>query len=352
MSATYQTKDSGERSQFETGALRDTADGKGRYDLIPGDALKRIAQLYERGAKKYNDRNWEKGIPASRCMDSMLRHAHQASEALALCQNGDANEDPEDHLAAVCFNAMALMAYEERGMIDRFIGVTPEEDLEPEDHEEEEEGEDIVVGGEVTVQAAIEHGGHVELPDENDCQCGCSPPEECPPGIFTSPPNTFKVGDVTHKSYDPPSNKVEEIFDRFVKAPRHRRTVVYISGPITNGGGPVDIQAIGSAVSVGLDLIKEGYSVIMPQLTAFCQKALADAGIVWDPHGVNCGLSHYQWLSVDYALVDICDVVLRMPGQSKGADMEVTHATMFGKPVHYDHMTLRDEVPTMMECDD
>lgn len=325
MSATYQTKDSGERAQFESGAQRDTAAGKGRYDLIPGDALRRLAQLYERGAKKYNDRNWEKGIPAGRCMDSMLRHAHQASEALALCERDECNEDPEDHLAAVCFNAMALMAYEERGMIDRFIGVTPEEDREPEDHE----GKD-------------EDSPDVEPNDANDCQCEeCSPPEveeagqvelpkECPPGIFTGP-----------KGYLPPTNKT----------PRYRRTVIYISGPITNGGGPVDIQAVGSAVSVGLDLIEEGYSVIMPQLTAFCQKALADAGIIWGRHGVNCGLSHHTWLDVDFAIVDICDVVLRMPGPSKGADMEVTHANRHGIPVYYNSMSLLEEVPIMTVCD-
>jgi len=101
----FVTKDSGERESFAmTGAQRDSRTGKGRFDLIPGDALTRLAQLYERGAAKYEARNWEKGMPMSRMIDSMLRHAFQASA-------GDADED---HLAAVIFNAMGVMAYQER----------------------------------------------------------------------------------------------------------------------------------------------------------------------------------------------------------------------------------------------
>lgn len=101
----YRTCDSGSRETFpETGAQRDTRTGKGRYDLLPADAIHRVAQLYERGAAKYEDRNWEKGMPLSRMADSMLRHAFQAV-------SGDRGED---HWAAVVFNALGVMAYQER----------------------------------------------------------------------------------------------------------------------------------------------------------------------------------------------------------------------------------------------
>jgi hypothetical protein len=102
------TKDSGQRDEFETGARRDTQVGKDRYDLIPVSALKRLAGLYARGAEKYGEGNFEKGIPFSRVYASMFRHMMQWRE-------GDRTED---HLAAVAWNAFALMFYEEEGMTE------------------------------------------------------------------------------------------------------------------------------------------------------------------------------------------------------------------------------------------
>jgi hypothetical protein len=98
----YVTTDSGRRDEFDTGAVRDTREGKGRYDLISPFALRRVAQLYERGAAKYDARNWEKGMPYTRVFDSLVRHAFEWLEG----------QSAEDHLAAVVFNAMALMHYE------------------------------------------------------------------------------------------------------------------------------------------------------------------------------------------------------------------------------------------------
>lgn len=99
-----EVKDSGERTEFETGAARDLQEGKGRYDLISPIALSRLAQHYENGAKKYEDRNWEKGIPLSRFMDSMIRHAFQFL----------AGDRSEDHMAAVAWNAFGLIHTETR----------------------------------------------------------------------------------------------------------------------------------------------------------------------------------------------------------------------------------------------
>lgn len=129
-------KDSGNRREFETGAVRDIAEGKGRCDLLPldcisryfsymssparnpdcmkaetcslifqgldevlwgkaegkvmercidifilrafndksGNALMELSKHYEQGAKKYEERNWQKGIPAHCYIDSCVRH--------------------------------------------------------------------------------------------------------------------------------------------------------------------------------------------------------------------------------------------------------------------------------------
>lgn len=109
-------KDSGNRREFTTGAVRDIQSGKGRCDLLPldviselchGEVLRRIYRFtqdgdvswlyevlaeimpkfgsysnmllevsihFEEGANKYGDYNWQKGIPAHCYIDSAVRH--------------------------------------------------------------------------------------------------------------------------------------------------------------------------------------------------------------------------------------------------------------------------------------
>lgn len=116
-------KDSGSRSEFPTGAVRDIQKGKGRPTLMPlkvvatlldtrlgGDpvvhrianfcdggttfelyhALGEFAKIayeyqfetmileaaihYEMGAEKYGDNNWQKGLPVNCYLDSAIRH--------------------------------------------------------------------------------------------------------------------------------------------------------------------------------------------------------------------------------------------------------------------------------------
>lgn len=108
-----QVKDSGSRQEFSTGAVRDTPEGKGRYDLLPAYAIGRIARHFENGARKYEDNNWRKGIPLTRFLDSALRHLFKFSEGYR----------DEDHLAAAAWNILALIETEE--MAAR--GIVPEE---------------------------------------------------------------------------------------------------------------------------------------------------------------------------------------------------------------------------------
>lgn len=110
-------KDSGERTEFETGAVRDMRNGKGRCDLMPLEVvseimddvvIRNIANFqktndyrnlldallhfadnhnwslcdmmletsihFEEGAKKYGENNWQKGIPVWCYIDSAVRH--------------------------------------------------------------------------------------------------------------------------------------------------------------------------------------------------------------------------------------------------------------------------------------
>lgn len=106
-------KHSSKKQKFPSGAVRDSRDGKGRYDLISPYAMRRLAHTLEFGAIKYGDRNWEKGWPVMRIIDSLKRHLAQY----------EMGETDEDHLGRMMFNAMALSHTQE--MID--CGQLPKE---------------------------------------------------------------------------------------------------------------------------------------------------------------------------------------------------------------------------------
>lgn len=135
-------KDSGNRRQFESGAVRDICEGKGRCDLLPLDvvgefmsdpifaALNRfqekdtveslyaalsmasekifgsdanmvleVAKHFEDGARKYGDNNWRRGIPVHCYIDSATRHYLK-------WLRGDVDE-PHDR--AFCWNVMCAI---------------------------------------------------------------------------------------------------------------------------------------------------------------------------------------------------------------------------------------------------
>ena len=106
-------KDSGERKVFETGAVRDTSRGKGRFDLLQWLAIITQAKHLEKGAFKYDDRNWEKGMSLSRMMDSGIRHAIMYFIGLK----------DEEHLDAAIWNLLGA----------RELGIRIELGLLPED---------------------------------------------------------------------------------------------------------------------------------------------------------------------------------------------------------------------------
>lgn len=89
-------KDSGERTAFETGAVRDMHAGKGRMDLLPWAAIIEVSKHCEEGALKYGEHNVDKGIPIHSLIDSAARH-------LAKYQDGQ-NDEP--HLRAAAWNIL------------------------------------------------------------------------------------------------------------------------------------------------------------------------------------------------------------------------------------------------------
>ena len=98
-------KDSGDRTQFESGAVRDMhGEDKGRFDLLPMCAIMRLARHFAAGCEKYGPRNWEKGIPCSSFADSAMRHIFKYMDGWK----------DEDHLIAAVWNLCCLAWNEEK----------------------------------------------------------------------------------------------------------------------------------------------------------------------------------------------------------------------------------------------
>ena len=89
-------KDSGDRTEFETGAKRDMHVGKGRMDLLPWYGIMEVSKHCEEGALKYGEHNVDKGIPLHSLLDSASRHLAKYMVGM----------DDEDHLRAACWNLL------------------------------------------------------------------------------------------------------------------------------------------------------------------------------------------------------------------------------------------------------
>lgn len=95
--------------------------------------------------------------------------------------------------------------------------------------------------------------------------------------------------------------------------------IVYIASPYT---AYADKQ---EAVSVQIDafaILRDlGYEPIAPLLSHYIDQ--------------RHPASYERWLQWCLAMVGVCDVVLRLPGESAGADREAAEAKRLGKPVAY-----------------
>lgn len=118
-----------------------------------------------------------------------------------------------------------------------------------------------------------------------------------------------------------------------------RRKRVYVAGPISKG----DLgDNIAKACNLGIELIRLGFAPLVPQLTCYMgQRTRAfyspTTGSVTkcgpDPEVLPCGTAHADWIGVDLPWVAVADAVLRLPGESAGADQEVAEACRLGIPV-------------------
>ena len=99
---------------------------------------------------------------------------------------------------------------------------------------------------------------------------------------------------------------------------------IYISAPYSKGDIALNVR---NAILAGDKLLEMGHIPFVPHLTHF-----------W--HYIS-PKSYNTWLQIDMDWLKICDAVLRLPGESIGADHEVNWAYLNGKPVYYNLEDLR-----------
>lgn len=97
-----------------------------------------------------------------------------------------------------------------------------------------------------------------------------------------------------------------------------RRARCYVSGAISGDGKPETIAAnIAELERVGMLLRRMGFAPFVPAA---------------DLPGTH--LTHAEWMACDYPYVAVAEFVLRIPGQSPGADLEQEFAFASGIPVY------------------
>lgn len=120
---------------------------------------------------------------------------------------------------------------------------------------------------------------------------------------------------------------MDQVSDTGVVEVPYWRNRVYVSGPITLGDQAVNVA---NAIDAADALFAMGYAPYCPHLTHFWHMKHPRP---WE-----------DWLSLDEPWLPCCNAMLRLPGESKGADREEALARRLGIPVYRDLGQLRKEV--------
>lgn len=91
---------------------------------------------------------------------------------------------------------------------------------------------------------------------------------------------------------------------------------VYIAGPYSQGNVNRNVR---EALDIGAKILCAGHTPFVPHLCHF-----------WD---VSHPMDYETWMRWDMAWLEQCDILLRLPGPSAGADREVARARELRKPV-------------------
>ncbi len=118
-----------------------------------------------------------------------------------------------------------------------------------------------------------------------------------------------------------------------------KNVLVYVAGPISRGCIVANVR---QAHEAGMALLKAGIPCIVPHGSCFWGSVVQQTLLLMPPGSVSrgfvpevlpTGTVHADWYGMDLVIVSRCDAVLRLPGESVGADLEVKKAEELGLPV-------------------
>lgn len=109
--------------------------------------------------------------------------------------------------------------------------------------------------------------------------------------------------------------------------------VIYVAGPYTK---PDPVENTHRMIRIADALLDVGVVPVVPHLT-----------MLWH---LLCPRPYEQWLAYDLHVMARCDVVLRVPGLSSGADGEVQEASRSGQPVIHPRTASVDDCVSAVEA--
>jgi len=118
--------------------------------------------------------------------------------------------------------------------------------------------------------------------------------------------------------------------------PKGDRFFVYVAGPISKGDWDHNMR---QATRAYITLVHAGLTPFVPHATS---QLVRD--YVPDEAMRGLGTDSYEfWLDYDFSYIrDVCDCILRLPGESWGTDREEEYATALSMPVFEDMVAVFD----------
>lgn len=106
--------------------------------------------------------------------------------------------------------------------------------------------------------------------------------------------------------------------------------LVYVAGPYTHGDTALNVRV---AVLAGLQIQQAGHLAFVPHFNHFLHMVV--------PQGYEV------WMCYDLRMLRRCDVLVRLPGYSPGADREVELAQNLRMPIYFSVAECLADLPVL-----
>lgn len=93
---------------------------------------------------------------------------------------------------------------------------------------------------------------------------------------------------------------------------------IYLAGPITRGD---QFANVATAIREATKLLEAGHQPFVPHLSC-----------LWH---MIAQVDYERWMEWDFAWIEVCEALVRLPGPSTGSDREVLFAIKRGIPVYF-----------------